>query len=153
MEDDQQAGWYPHPDDPARNRYWTGTEWIDSAPTASAPTSSPSSITPGKLVAILVGVVGLVAALALALVPMDADGYECGSLLSKKDFESSGTFSSSTFGQALDEVSYDSACDDARGSRLALVGTVGVVGLIVLGITVWSATTGSTTAISGNDWV
>ena len=134
-----EPGWYPHPDDPSRNRYWTGTEWTvapadePAAPAATVAPSSSSTFTPGILIAILLGCAALFGAFVMASMDFETDrGVSCGSLLSRQEPGRAGNDFEDFFGQEMAK----SDCDDAAGDELASVLIVGSVGGLLLGYAV-----------------
>ncbi len=67
-------GWYPDPDDPARQAYWNGRSWRRPVSTSSAPsaeTSRTRSGRPGWLLPALAAVVALVVVAGIAVFAMN----------------------------------------------------------------------------------
>jgi hypothetical protein len=67
-------GWYPDPDDPAKQAYWNGRSWrrpIATSSTASAETAGAKSGRPGWLLPVLAGIVALVVVAGIAVFAMN----------------------------------------------------------------------------------
>lgn len=98
-------------------------------------------------IAVVLGALFAVAALAVVLVPVSSDGAECGSLVSADwteeqvedmsdrsrdiaDRDFSGQYSDEAFGLAANARANGRACDQSRSTRWVLVGVAGGLAVV-----------------------